>query len=361
MVKSKDRAAEDMSPKAPEPGGAPEAREEPSARNTIQREAGEAGPSALPGVELIPENQAAVQAVMELLRRLAQGQAVSYPVVIYGPPGSGKTHLMQGAAAWWSRWTDAPVWCLSAAEWDEQPAPTQTEEGLLIIEDLHHLALRHAEALCQVLDQRRAFGTGLILTSGRAVAELQHLPRRLTSRLSAALVVPLWPAGVESRRRIVAAQARHWQLPLTEEQVRQLAESSDGLRAALGQLHRLRHQARRDGSLAASSLTPLVEQLCREMESVRPSLWEQVLEQVCAVFGVSRRELLGPSRLGRVLLPRQLAMYLLRQAGWSLPRLARAFDRDHATVLHACRKVEQRLQTDASLLAALRRVQAQLH
>ena len=359
MVKSKDRAAEDMSAKALEPGGTPEAREEPSARNTIRREAWDPGPSVLPGVELIPENQAAVQAVMELLRRLAQGHAVSYPVVIYGPPGSGKTHLMQGAVAWWSRWTDAPVWCLSAAEWDEQLVPT--EEGLLIIEDLHHLALRDAETLCQVLDRRRAFGSGLILTSGRAVAELQHLPRRLTSRLSAALVVPLWPAGVESRRRIVAAQARHWQLPLTEEQVRQLAESSDGLRAALGQLQRLRHQASRDGSLAASSLTPLVEQLCREMEAVRPSLWEQVLEQVCAVFGVSRRELLGPSRLGRVLLPRQLAMYLLRQAGWSLPQLARAFDRDHATVLHACRKVEQRLQTDASLWAALRRVQARLH
>jgi chromosomal replication initiator protein len=310
-------------------------------------------------VELIAENRAAVQAVMGLLHQLARGRAVSYPVVIYGPPGSGKSQLVHGAVAWWSQRTDAPAWCFSAAECGERLA--EVEEGLLIVEDLQHLAWRDAETLCQVLDRRRAFGYGSILTSGRAVAELQHLPRRLTSRLSAGLVVPVWPAGPDSRRRIVAAMAHRWQLPLTEQQVRQLSDSSEGLRSALGQLQRLRQQVSWDGSPTASTLTPLIEQLCQETESFRPSLWDEVLQQVCAVFGVSRRELLSPSRLGRVLLPRQVAMYVLRQAGWSLPRLARAFARDHATILHACRKVEQRLQTDASLCAALRRVQARLH
>ncbi|MBA2226654.1 MAG: helix-turn-helix domain-containing protein [Thermogemmata sp.] len=370
MAKSEDRAAEGISPPALEsqaaPAGAalPHLMRPPSAAAARRREAGEGGRSALPGVIRIAENRAAVQAVLGVLRRLAQGRAVNYPVVIYGPPGSGKSQLMQGAVAWWSQRTEEPAWCLSAAECGELLA--EVGAGLLIVEDLQHLARRDAEALCQVLDQRRACGQGVILTSGRTVADLRHLPRRLTSRLSAGLVVPLWPAGPDSRRQIIAALAQRWQLPLTESQVRQLADEADGLRSAVGKLQRLRqhlsHQERspRAGPLSPAELTALIAELNQEAQSARPSLWEQVLRQVSAVFGVSQQELLSSSRLSRILLPRQLAMYLLRQAGWSLPRLAQAFRRDHATVLHACRKVEQRLNTDASLLAALRQVQAGL-
>jgi chromosomal replication initiator protein len=149
--------------------------------------------------------------------------------------------------------------------------------------------------------------------------------------------------------------------------VQQLADEADGLRSAVGKLQRLRQllnqreQPPGAGPLAPADLAPLIAELNQEAAAARPALWDQVLQQVCAVYGVSQRELLSTSRLSRVLLPRQLAMYLLRQAGWSLPRLAQAFRRDHATVLHACRKVEQRLKTDASLLAALRQVQAGLH
>lgn len=371
MVKSKDRAAEGISTPALEsqaaPAGAtpPHSTKPPSTPAVGRREVRGSGRSALLGLERIAENRAAMQAVVGLLRRLAQGRAVNYPLVIYGPPGSGKTQLMQGAVAWWSQRTDEPAWCLSAAECGELLA--EADAGLLIVEDLQYLARRDAEALCQVLDRRRACGQGVILTSGRAVAELHHLPRRLTSRLSAGLVVPLWPAGRDSRRRIVAAWARRWQLPLTESQLQQLADEAGGLRSAVGKLQRLRQQisqwerSSRSGPLSPAELTALIEELKQEVPSSRPSLWEQVLRQVCAVFGVSQRELLSASRLGRVLIPRQLAMYLLRQAGWSLPRLAQAFNRNHATVLHACRKVEQRLSTDVSLLAALRRVQAGLH
>lgn len=371
MAKSEDRAAEGTSTPAlesqaaPAEAALPQPTRPPSGAAARRRKAGEESRSTLPGVVRIAENRAAIQAVLGVLRRLAQGRTVNYPVVISGPPGSGKSQLMQGAVAWWSQRTDEPAWCLSAVECGESLA--EVGAGLLIVEDLQHLARRDAEALCQVLDQRRACGQGVILTSGRAVAELRHLPRRLTSRLSAGLVVPLWPPGPESRRQIVAALARRWQLPLTDSQVGQLADEADGLRSAVGKLQRLRQllsqreQPPGAGPLAPADLAARIAELNQEAAAARPALWDQVLRQVCAVFGVSQRELLSTSRLSRVLLPRQLAMYLLRQAGWSLPRLAQAFRRDHATVLHACRKVEQRLNTDASLLAALRQVQAGLY
>jgi chromosomal replication initiator protein len=75
------------------------------------------------------------------------------------------------------------------------------------------------------------------------------------------------------------------------------------------------------------------------------------VKRVVAAFGVSEAELLGASRLRGVLRARQVAMYLARDlTGLSLPRLGAAFGgRDHTTVLHACRKVEEEMASDAVL------------
>lgn len=314
----------------------------------------------LPGVVVVPENAQAVQAVRSLLRRLARGRPVPVPLVLHGPPGSGKSRLVEGAVAWWCRHTNQPAGCIAAAEAFVSPQQLSAD-GLLILEDLQHLPLRYAEALCRLLDQRRSFRQGLVLTSGVPIAELRQWPRRLTSRLSGGLVVPLWPPGRESRWRIVQAVARRWRLDLPPEAAVYLVDPPDGLRAALGRLRRLR-QLLTARTTPHSSLDWQAALLASpgDIEAGADQLWEQVLRQVCSAFGVNRRELLGSSRLGRIVLPRQVAMYLLRQAGWSLPRLARVFGRDHATVLHACRKVTYRLQTDAALLAAVRRLQAAL-
>src|SRR5262249_53237028 len=86
-----------------------------------------------------------------------------------------------------------------------------------------------------------------------------------------------------------------------------------------------------------------------------------IMKCVCAAFGVTEKELLGPSRLRRVLLPRQVAMYLTRErSGLSLPRIGAAFGRDHTTVLHACRKVEETIAGDEQLAATVRLLRQEL-
>ena len=87
-----------------------------------------------------------------------------------------------------------------------------------------------------------------------------------------------------------------------------------------------------------------------------------IVKRVAAAFGVTAKELLGPSRLRRVMVPRQVAMYLARGlCGLSLPRLGAAFGgRDHTTVLHACRKVEADLAADPKLAGLVRQLRAEL-
>ena len=86
-----------------------------------------------------------------------------------------------------------------------------------------------------------------------------------------------------------------------------------------------------------------------------------IMKRVAAAFGVTEKELLGISRLRRVLVPRQVAMYLARElSGLSLPRIGAAFGRDHTTVLHAFCKVNEALASDERLAATVRQLRREL-
>ena len=85
------------------------------------------------------------------------------------------------------------------------------------------------------------------------------------------------------------------------------------------------------------------------------------MKRVCAAFGVAEKDVRGTSRLRSALVPRQVAMYLARElAGLSLPRIGAAFGRDHTTVLHACRRVEQAMAADALLKARVKQLRGEL-
>jgi chromosomal replication initiator protein len=180
---------------------------------------------------------------------------------------------------------------------------------------------------------------------------LTHLPRRLTSRLAAGLVIALNPLSAASRRAILTDAAAAKGVRLTTDALDLLAQQATGggVRAALGLLQNL-------AQIAGSFPGPLGR---AEVEQVLTNAGQPtsvgcdvpaIIKRVAAAFGVTERELLGASRLRGVLRPRQVAMYLVRElTGLSLPRIGAAFARDHTTVLHACRKVEGELEGDAAL------------
>jgi chromosomal replication initiator protein len=122
-----------------------------------------------------------------------------------------------------------------------------------------------------------------------------------------------------------------------------------GVRATLGLLQNLAQIA---GALPGPVGRADVEQILAA--AGHPTSHEgdvsAIVKRVAAAFGISEKEMLGTSRLRGVLRPRQVAMYLVRElTRLSLPRIGAAFARDHTTVLHACRKVENDLEGDAAL------------
>jgi len=319
----------------------------------------------LPGFQILPENRSATRAVTMLARAVLLGKRPTVcPLVLHGPPGTGKSRLAAAAlgalAAGTEVVTARAVVAGELARPDDDSGFADRDLQIcdfLVVEDVQHLPERAADAMCDLIDRRAVRRKALIITASTGPAGLTHLPRRLTSRLAAGLVVQLEPLGVASRRAILEAHAKD--VRLTADALDWLAGQNGGLRAGLGLLQNLAQVARDfPGPLDRAA----VEQILAGtgQPTSRGTNLATIIKRVCAAFGVTQKELLGTSRLRSVLVPRQVAMYLARElTGLSLPRIAATFARDHTTVLHACRKVEEATRVDLKLAATLKQLQSE--
>jgi chromosomal replication initiator protein len=324
-------------------------------------------PAAWAGVVPVPENRSAVRAARRLAARVIAGRPTASafaPLVLHGLPGTGKTLV---AAAAVRAVTDAPdgrTARLVAARDLGRPDDDSADDAdlraadLLVVEDVQHLPPAAADVLGRLLDARAARRRPTVVTADAGPAGLTALPRRLTSRLTAGLVVPLEPLAAASRRRVLVRLAKRRGVPLAPDAVAWLADRSTGggVRPLVGAVETLRAAGAAAGPLDRAAVEALLA------EPSGPAPVERIVGRVAAAFGVTAKDVLGPSRLRAVLVPRQVAMYLAREvARLPLVRVGELFGgRNHTTVLHAVRKVEAAVAADATLAGTVRRLRAEL-
>jgi chromosomal replication initiator protein len=230
---------------------------------------------------------------------------------------------------------------------------------LLIVEDLQHLNPEASDRLARLLDHRESHYRGLVVTSCKGPGELKSLSLRLASRLASGLVAGLEPLNQSSRRRVAETLCREHNLVVSEEVLDWLSKDpTGGVRPILGEIAKLHHLAR----IYPPPLT--VEMISREVDAPGSpvSHLDQIAQKVAGHFGTTLKALRGKNRQRLYLWPRQIAMYLARElTGLSLVEIGRYFGgRDHSTVLHSCKKVQEALEADASLANELRALRAQL-
>jgi chromosomal replication initiator protein len=319
---------------------------------------------------LLPENRAARQAVervLECLRGNRPRRAIN-PLFLHGPSGSGKTALVNllvdqlssespGLSVALLQSSDLPSAAAGAVP-DEILSARQAD--LVIVEDLHHLPTRAVEPFVHLLDCCLARQRQLVCTAAAGPAQLTHLPGRLTSRLAQGLVVGLEALCPASRRDYLRQRGQASGAVLSADIVDWLADRLPGSARQLeGALVRLDNLAAALGR--PPDLVEVGEAFREDVEACTPTV-ERIAQRVGSYFQVETQQLRSRQRRREALLPRQIGMYLARQlTGLSLEQIGSYFGgRDHTTVLHACRKVEQALGRDVSLSGAVRELRAGL-
>lgn len=316
----------------------------------------------------VAENRLALSALEEFGDALVGGaNGAANLLFLHGPPGTGKTHLLDALVAAIQRQAArVSVSRLSASEFVVSDSiveildPAQSAD-LLIIEDLQHLPLSFVEALIQVLDNRSAEGISTLFSAATGPKDLRHrgvlFPTRLTSRLAAGLVVALKPLSAVSRLFVLENWIRTRRLTVEREALVWIAENFATWRQLEGAVSQLQVLAA-EGILTCSAV---VEHFGVAKET-RTLTVERITEHVGAYFELSPRRLKSSGRARHILLPRQISMYLARRlTNLSLEQIGEYFGgRDHSTVLHACAKVESVLERSVEFEGTVRELEAEL-
>lgn len=326
---------------------------------------------------VVPENRSAYLAARRIFRALKHSHPTPEysPLLIYGPHGCGKTTLLSGLARVVRRLEPAcAVEMISARDlsWNGILEANSQHQGikwyrdceLLLIEDLQYLPLVASDLLCELLDARKSHRRPTVISSVRGPAKLLHLSRRLTSRLSAGLVVGMTPMGPSSRKRIITEFARRRGLKLTADAIDALsAEAQAGsLRPLFGRLNALASLVTtKTDAVDGHQVRELLKTSGQQAESVSRTAVE-IMFTVASEYGLTADELLSPTRTTRIREARQVTMFLIRQhLRLSFPQIGELFHgRDPSTVQHACQRVRLALRQDMVFSARIRDLEAQL-
>jgi chromosomal replication initiator protein len=319
---------------------------------------------------------AAALAVAEL-----PGQAYN-PLFLNAPPGLGKTHLVHAIGNYVLaygggtrvRYTTAEAFTNHfisslASRSVERFKRAYRDVDVLLIDDVQFLAskAKTEEEFFHTFNAVYDSGRQLVLTADRLPARLEGIAERLRERFQAGLVVEIDPPDPATRVGILRKRAALDGIPLAEEGVLEAiaARVTDNVRALEGALIRVVAYHSLTGHPIDLALTERVldgmqypqggaagahapgRRHRRGPDTAAPSI-ATVQAAVAAHYGLSVDELVSPSRAARVAWPRQLAIHLARElTGAPLTAIGQAFGgRNHATVLHACRRVVARVSND---------------
>lgn len=311
--------------------------------------------------------------------RLAHGAALQVaelpaaafnPLLLCGPPGTGKTHLLHAIANYVAATAPHLNVHLCTSERfvsDFLGALKNRRIGdfkdalrgvdVLLVDDIQFLAGKEKteEEFFHTFNSLERSGAQVVLTSDQPPLELGALSERLRARFASGLVVDLERPDDALRRIYVARRAaEELDAPAERAHLSHLAEKvTDGIRTLEGAIlstiaYRTLTGRVLDQALVDDVVRRLYPQKHRTPE--RPTI-RRVQDLVCGQFELDHEALVGPSRAAAITWPRQIAMYLARQhTEASLPTIARAFNRrDHTTVMHAVARVTEQIDRDPAL------------
>ena len=300
------------------------------------------------------------------------------PLFIYGGPGLGKTHLMQAVGhEILRRRPESRVIYLTCEKFTNEFIDSVRRGDLekfrrryrstdvMLIDDVQFIAgkERSQEEFFHTFNTLLDGHNQVVLTCDRPACEIKTLEPRLVSRFECGLTVETQPPQMETRLAILRKKSGAWKVRVDESVLTFLAEKiRTNVRRLEGALMRVATYASLAGeSVTVEKVEHLLHDLLREEGSRQISI-DSIQKAVAEHYDVRLADMTSRRRPASIALPRQVAMFLSRNlTKGSLTEIGEAFGgRDHGTVIHACKKVGEKIGKEPGLKETVARLEAQL-
>ena len=297
---------------------------------------------------------------------VAQAPARAYnPLFIYGGVGLGKTHVMQAIGHHVLATSSARICYISSESFLNEYIHALQNRGLvqfrkkyrntdlLLIDDIHFLASKERlqeeffHTFNVLFDARKQ----IVMTSDRPASEISGLEQRLVSRFEWGLVTELESPDLETRIAILRQKQKDARQRLSDELLQFIAENvRSNIRRLEGALIRAVSYASLTGrELSLESLRYLLRDTLEQEQAASVTV-SDIQRAVADHFDVRLTDMSSKCRQRAIATPRQVAMYLCRRlTPSSLPSIAESFGKTHATILHAYRAIDNRMDVDPEL------------
>jgi chromosomal replication initiator protein len=281
------------------------------------------------------------------------------PLFLYGGTGLGKTHLLhalgQHPNVRWRRvryvssetFTNDLINAIRTQTTDEF-RHTYREIDVLLIDDIQFIGGKEAtqEEFFHTFNHLYAANKQIVISSDRHPRAIPTLEERVRSRFEGGMITDIQPPDLEMRIAILRAKVDAMGIAVPNDVIDFIAHKvQTNIRELEGALTRVIGYARLMNTPLSMELTTSVLQ---DIVRQQPLTVEQVLNVIADYYHVELTDLTGRSRNKEVVLPRQMAMYILREEmGTSLPQIGEALGgRDHTTVMYAHEKMKEEIETN---------------
>ena len=283
------------------------------------------------------------------------------PLFIYGGAGLGKTHLITAIANYVllnnpsmtiefsnsEKFTNEVVEAIRQKK-TQQLRNRMRSVDMLFIDDIQFLTNRTAtqEEFFNTFNELYSISKQIVITSDRPPDEIATLEERMRSRFKSGIVVDIGKPDVETRMAILRSKAGSEHISIDEDAVSYIAEKIDtNIRELEGGLINASLLAKVEASpvITMDIAGRSIKDSPSSVENVPTP--EAIIREVASVYSISPNDILSGVRSREFTVPRQLAMFLTRElCNYSTTKTGDAFGRDHSTVMHACKRVEEMIE-----------------
>ncbi|MDP4109989.1 MAG: chromosomal replication initiator protein DnaA, partial [Bacillota bacterium] len=300
---------------------------------------------------------------------VAKNPSTAYnPLFIYGQSGLGKTHLLYAIAGEIEhRYPNFRILYIKGDDFTNelitsiQAGPDSVRAfrakyrlaDLLLVDDIQFIAgkERTQEEFFHTFNSLFEARKQIVLTSDRPPKEIKTLEDRLKTRFEWGLIADIQPPDYETRMAIIATKAGLIDFSLPDDVMQYLAgmitSNVRQLEGAVKKIKALHELMEKEVNIELAEIA--IRDIFLENPGLNPTA-SLIIKEVATYFSITPDRLISLNRAKDTLMPRQVAMYLVRElTDLSLPEIGKEFGRDHSTVIHSINKIEDLVRSDSSI------------